>query len=235
MRTALLALALLAPLAPEALAQADAPLRPGDVDVSAVEPYVYEYRIHVVAPVQQVFGTATETLTVEGGEALSVVSIAGQGMSQTDSVSFAWPTLEPIRETSLANGAAQTFEFTGMGVAGVLRDGDAVDATFEAPVFASGAADLIARAMLLDEGATAQIVSFDDDAPDTPVVTTITTTGQEEVLGRTAWIVTAVGGDNDVTYAFDAETGETLRVAFSPQPGVQIELRRMDLDAEKAK
>lgn len=227
MRFAVLALAL---LASPVLAQ-DAPLRPGDIDASSIEPYVFEFDVYIVAPMQQFFGTATETFSIDDDQALSVVFVSGQGVQQTDSVTVEWPSFAPIRTVSVVNGMVQDLEFSPNAVSGMLRSGTAVDATLDAPVFGPGTADVISRLIMLKEGATTQFVSFDDDSPDTPALTTLATTGQEEVLGRTAWIVTAETGGETTTYALDSETGETLRVSFSPQPGVQIELRRSDLDA----
>lgn len=233
MRFAALALALLA--AP-AFAQ-DGPLRPGDLDFSDLQPYTFEFDVYLTAPMQQKFGTATETFTIDGNTALSTTSVSGmingQFIEQSDSISVEWPTFAPVRHVTVANGSVESYDFSPDAVSGVTRSGGAVDATFEAPVFGPGTADVVARTMMLEEGATAQFAAFDDDSPDTPATVRLTTTGQQEVLGRTAWIITADDGGDVTTYAIDAASGETLRVAFSPQPGVVIELRRSDLETDE--
>ena len=224
---ALLALALVA--APT-FAQDAEPLRPGDVDVSAVQPHAYTYRIFVKQGTMEMpFGSATESLTIEDGVALSTVTVNGAGVSQKDSVWTAWPTLEPIRAHSEANGEVQTFDFSPDAVSGTLRSGDALDVTLDAPVFGPSVGSLIARTLLDDEGATVSYLSFDEKADAHTSLTTLTVGGTEEVMGRTARVVTAEGSST-TTYHFDVDTKELLKFSFSPQPGVTVDVRRSDLE-----
>ena len=47
---------------------------------------------------------------------------------------------------------------------------------------------------------------------------------QEEVNGRTAWLVDVVAGGGGVqTFAIDAETREVLRIRIRPQLGVVVD------------
>lgn len=229
MRLPLLALALLA--AP-AFAQAD-PYRPGDVEVSTVQPYEARYQIFIMQGVGSgmPFGTMTESLSIEDGVALSTVHVNGAGQTQRDSVWFSWPEMEPIRFRSEANGALKDLTFDGLAVSGTLRDGSALDVTLDAAVFGQGVADIIARTLPMEDGATASFYAFDDDDTEDYVSTTTITVGAvQQVLGREARVITSESPSNSVTMWYDAEADQMLQVAFSPQPGITVELRRLDLD-----
>jgi len=230
MRLSLLALALFA--AP-VFAQSNADsYRPGDVDASAVQPYEAQYRIFVIqgAGSGMPFGTMSESLSIEDGVALSTVHVNGAGQTQRDSAWFSWPEMEPIRFRSEANGAVKELAFDGLAVSGTLRDGSALDVTLDAAAFGQGVADIIARTLPMEDGATASFYAFDDDTEDYVSTTTLTVGAVEQVLGREARVITSESPSNSVTMWYDAEADQMLQVAFSPQPGITVELRRSDLD-----
>lgn len=233
MRLSLLAVAL---LAVPAFAQSNAePFRPGDVDVSAIEPYQASYRIFVKqgqASGGMPFGTMAETFSIEDGVALSTVSVNSPQGVQIDSVWFAWPSMEPIRQRSEVGGAVQDITFDGLTASGTLRSGGTVEATFDSPLFGAGVTDLIARTLSMEEGTTASFYTFDEDAEGYESTTVITVGGTEEMLGRTARVITSEDGEQTLTMHYDAEAGVMLQIAFAPQPGIIVEVRRSDLAQE---
>lgn len=233
MRLSLLAVALL--VAAPVFAQSNAePLRPGDVDVSAVEPYTASYRIFVKqgSGGAMPFGTMSETFSIEDGVATSTVSVNAPGQTQNDVIRFTWPAMEPISQRSDVNGSVEEISFDGLTATGTLRNGNALDATFDAPVFGSGVTDLIARTLAMEEGTTASFYAFDDEAEGHVSTTTITVGGTEEVLGRTAHVITSEDGEQTVTMWYDAEAGQMLQIGFAPQPGITVEIQRSDLAEE---
>lgn len=233
MRLILITLALLA--APVVAQSSPEPLRPGDVDVSAVQPYQNNYRIFVkqgTGGAGMPYGTMAESFSVEDGVALSTVSVNAPGQTQTDSVWVVWPSLEPIRQYSSLNGMVEEISFNGLTATGTLREGGALDASFDLPLFGTGVADLLARTLPMEEGASLSFYTFDDEAEGYESTTLVTVGGTAEVLGRTARVITSDDGENTMTMYLEESTGEMLQVAFAPQPGITVEIRRSDMEEE---
>ncbi|MEM1055494.1 MAG: hypothetical protein AAGI52_08195 [Bacteroidota bacterium] len=231
MRFSLLALALL--FAAPAFAQSDTePLRPGDIDVSELQPYQRTYGVVVKQGMGggMPFGTVTEALSVEDGIALvTVVVNSAQGV-QNDSIWFNWPTMEPVRYRSEAGGTAEDLQFDGLSVSGTLRGGDAFDATLQSPVFGASSFNYIAATLPMEEGATATYAAFNDEVEGHEETVTITVGATQDMLDRTARVVTRTDAEETRTYYFDEETREVLGFDFVPQPGITVEIRRNDLE-----
>ena len=212
-------------------------LRPGDVDVSEIQPYNRSYRVFVKQGAgggAMPFGSVREALSIDDGMALLTVHLNSAQGAQTDSIWFAWPTMEPVRYRSEAAGAVEDLSFDGLSVAGTLRGGNAFDATLESPVFGNGTFALVATTLPMEEGATASYAAFNDDVDGHEEEVTATVGGTQEVLGRTARIITRSDSEDSRTYYFDAETRDVLGFDFVPQPGITVEIRRSDLAEEAA-
>lgn len=227
LRLSLLALAVAA--AP-AVAQ-DAPaVSPGDLDVSHVEPGQHRFTIQVVAPMQMAAGSVTRTFSRDGDEIVATTKVNTMQGAQSDSSRAAWPTLAPAYYSSVNPLGSEALTYADGRVTGTAEGGGEVDAELDAALFGSGWGDVIASALPLAEGYTATYATFDGDAPGTPKTTTVTVQGSDTKLGREVWTV-YFDRDQPTTYFVDKETREIVQFDFSPQPGVMVEVRRLDLDA----
>lgn len=236
MRPLLLAAALLA--AP-ALAQAPADtldLAPGDGTLITdwVTPGTRDYTIRLVQPVTQNVGTASETITVDGGVVTRVtkVAIPMQGVEQTDSLTADAATLAPLTHSSTGGAVEASLEFMDEGVVGVLTPatGEAQTVTLmtDAPVFDSAWIGEIAQSLPLTEGTVVRVPAFANQSPEAPIEAVLTV-GAEETATTAAGDRPAISLEADLgtmraTYVVDAETRELLVTRFSPQPGVVIEI-----------
>lgn len=237
MRFLILAATLVA--APAAFAQAPADtldLVPGDGTLVTdwVAPRTLTYTIQLVQPMQQDVGTVREVTTVGGGVVTRVqtVSVPMQGMTQTDSLVADATTFMPRTHHSTGGQQDASLEFMDEGVVGLLtpRDGEATTVLLETyePVFDMAWMGEVAQSLPFAQGLVVRAQAFANQSPDEIVPAVLTVTGQETVDDRAAWTVDAAMGPVTMTYLIDAETREMITTRFSPQPGVQIEIRPAD-------
>lgn len=212
--------------AAEAARAAASDLRPGAeaLAADALGSYTAEAVVRLVAPMEQDAGTDTRTVTVDEAAGTvtirQVIDIPMAGQRQETTIVSAYPSLAPISMTATDGGDTTELSFADGRVTGT-HEGEPVDATLDGPVFASGIVFEVVRLLPFAEGYSATYHGYSSD--DGVVETLLTVTGQEEVGGRTAWVVTGEReGNPSFTFHVDAETRELLSYGFSPQPGVRI-------------
>ena len=221
------------PTTEEALAQVSADravgdrLRPGAeaLATDALQSGSQSYVVKVVQPVQQDVGTQTRTLTVDRDAGtvtlVSEVDIAVAGQKSTETVVAAYPSLRPVSSRTDANGEIIDLAYTDTGVVRTGgSDDENYDLTFDEPVFDSSFLFDVVRLLPFADGYQASFETFSKEGP---TALALTVTGQEEVEGRTAWMVTAQPTEGSPTvFAVDAETRDLLRIEIQPQLGVVV-------------
>ena len=202
-------------------------LRPGSdaLATDALRSSESDLVVRVVQPVQQDAGTVTRNVVVD--EAAGTVTmttetvIAMAGQHQQATYVAAYPTLAPLSLREDDGEDVKELAFAEGRVTGT-DEGRAIDVAIDAPVFVNAWQPVLVTLLPFAEGYSAVLHGY--STADGVVETLLTVTGQEDVSGRTAWVVTAQReGNPTLTFRVDAETRELLTYGLSPQPGVQIE------------
>ncbi len=213
--------------------EASPPLRPGsgELAVGALQNGTRSYALRVVTPetMRQDLATLTQTWTVdaEAGTATLVTNtLATRGQRTIETVTLAYPSLQPLTETSVADGALTERVYSD----GIVRETTASGSTeraLETPVFGTSVALLseVARLLPLTEGYQA---SYHMDSAEGVAEVTLTVDGPREIDGRRVWTVSAVPPSGLIEVAFDPETRETVRVALWPLPGMVAHITPAD-------
>ncbi|MGB3541324.1 hypothetical protein [Rubrivirga sp.] len=207
-------------------------LTPGHPDLIAVGPQSTVLTVQIVEPMVQDFGTITTTESLEDGRLTftSDVQIPQAGQNQQDTTVVAYPSLEPVSRVEVKPGETERTTFANGSMVSVVTEGGA-EAVIEGELegaFGPGVTRHLVRSLPFADG---YVASFDQINGDGEISTsTLTVTGQEphtlpDGSETTVWnIVEQEEGSPDYEYLVDAETRDLLRVAFTPQPGVRVEM-----------
>ncbi|MGB3541326.1 hypothetical protein [Rubrivirga sp.] len=201
-------------------------LRPGadGLMVDALEDYTETYTVKVVAPMQQDIGTATRTLTVdrEAGTATleTTLEIAMAGQNQTETTVVAYPSLRPISSTSDNNGETVELTYSETDVTG-MRGEEAIDQSFDEPVFDSSWLQEVVRLLPFEEGYRASFKSVTTREGETAFGLEVV--GQDEIDGMTVWHVRAQPTEGPPVSFFVTPERELARMEMQPQVGVTIQ------------
>lgn len=214
-----------------ALVERPGPLVPGDARLTleaVTAPSSRTFDLHVVREGdRQSVGTLTETVgRTPDGNLVRVQRLSSPRGSQVDSL-VSRPDLSPLShhsrnpartvDLSFASGAV-TGTYTNAGEAPITVDDDSAR-----PVFDSNFIDLVARAVPLAPGFSADVRTYERasaDAADTDVIYRVRVVGREAVGDREATVVefSKEGGGATRLY-LDPETREVLRQESAVAPG----------------
>jgi hypothetical protein len=132
----------------------------------------------------------------------------------------------PISTSVEANGTVISLTYDGLSVTGTRTEGEEVtdiDLTLDEPAFGPSFAAEAVRLIPLEAGFRGAYHTIDPSEGATSVEMVVGE--QEEVNGRTAWLVDVVTGPGGIqTFAIDAETREVLRIRLRPQLGVVVDI-----------
>ena len=153
----------------------------------------------------------------------TVIAMAGQRTVEQSVV--AYPSLSPISMRVEAGETVLDLAFDGLSVTGTrTADGETTDIeqTLEEAVYDPSFAAEAVRLIPLEAGFRGAFQTVDPREGATSIDMVVGE--QEEVNGRTAWLVDVVAGGGGVqTFAIDAETREVLRIRIRPQLGVVVD------------
>ena len=218
-----------------AMASAETPavdLRPGldRLAADALVDYDKSWVVKLVEPQQQDIGTLTRSVVIDRDagtatiNAETVIAMAGQRTVEQSVV--AYPSLAPIAMRVEAGETVLDLAFDGLSVTGTrTADGETtdIDQTLEEAAFDPSFAAEAVRLIPLEAGFRGAFQTV--DPREGPTSVDMVVGEQEEVNGRTAWLVDVVAGGGGVqTFAIDAETREVLRIRLRPQLGVVVDI-----------
>ncbi len=219
-------LALLLPAA----AGAQTALAPGhpDLDTAWMAADSSTFTIRITEPVQMDVGVATITTTTAGGVTtlVSSILIPQQSMDQTTTATVAAGSLQPMTHASVGGPSQTTLTFTPAGASGSTAEAGAatpIAATFTG-AFDEAWTGAIAQSLPLRAGYVATAPIYEPDGGVQAV--TYTVSGPEDDAGAAVWTVRADTPDGPFTFAVDGATRRLIRMTFSPQAGVTIEMAR---------
>ncbi|GAB5537343.1 MAG: hypothetical protein Rubg2KO_35920 [Rubricoccaceae bacterium] len=217
--------------AARAEAEANA-ITPGSDALVAVEPQTVTMTVRLIQPQEQDLGTVTVTEILAGGQLTltSDVQIPAAGQNQQDTTVVAYPSLMPISRVEVTPNEVERATFADGQMTGTVTAGDEVT-NVEAALdgaFGPGITNHLIRMLPFAEGYVTSFRQINGDGDIS--LSQLSVTGQESYTTpsgseRTVWvIVEEEDGNPDYTYYVDAETRELLRTAFSPQPGVTLDI-----------
>ena len=207
-------------------------ITPGDASLIEIEPQSATYVVLLTQPAEQELGSLVITETVENGQLTltSDIQIPAAGQNQQDETVVASSTLEPIsRSQTTPQGSHQLAFADGRMTGTVTEGGETTEVDAEVgSAFGPGVSRFLIRSLPFAEGYATSFTQISSDGEVSPSF--ITVTGQESYTKpdgseTTVWVVVETEDDAPAyTYTIDTETRELYKMAFSPQPGVQIEM-----------
>ena len=210
------------------------PLVPGDarLDLAAVVvPSVRTFTLTVVqGEVRHPFGTLTESLgRLPDGGLSRVQRLQSPRGVQVDSLTFA-ADLSPRTHHSRNPGRVVDLRYSPGLASGTYTDTGSVPVVVRDvlpdPAFDSNLIDLVARAVPLDAGFSADVRTYERGtagATETAVTYTVRVVGREAFSGREAVVVAFGKADGqDTRLTLDPETRSVLRQESGVGPGVTV-------------
>ncbi|MEM0964063.1 MAG: hypothetical protein AAGK21_16160, partial [Bacteroidota bacterium] len=205
---------------------------PGHPDLVAVAPQAIRLAVRVVQPVQQELGFVEMAEVLDGDQLImtSNVKIQAAGQDQQDTTTVAYPSLAPISRVEIQPTQEERLDVVDGRLVGVaFEDGEEVAVDVEVgDAFGPGITRRLARSLPFVEG---YVASFDQLTGSGEISTSIfRVTGQESFTTADGsetmvWVIVEEEEDTpDYFYYVDADTRELLQMAFTPQPGVRVEM-----------
>jgi len=207
-------------------------LTPGSDALVPVEPQNVTMSVLLVEPQQQDLGTITISETIANGQLIltSDIQIPAAGQVQQDTTIMAYPSLMPISRVEVRPNEVERSTFTDGQKTTTLTQGDettTVEAALE-DAFGPGITNHLMRMLPFAEGYVTSFRQIDGEGDIS--TSQLRVTGQATHTSpsgteRTVWTVLETEeGNPDYTYSVDVETRELLKISFSPQPGVTLEI-----------
>lgn len=205
-----------------------------DLDLSLIGEGENHYAITVKqGPMEQPFGTVTTELSIdeESGTVTEIRSTEMMGQKFADTTRAVWPTMASVSHVS--NSPQRTLRFSvadGMISGSRSAPGGeptAFEMSVDGPVFDSSWMSTLAPMLPLAEGYAATISAFEDDEAGLGDYALVTSgpislelsNGQKYDVWEVA--ATSPGGET-VRYFYDTTDRALLRIAFAPQPGLEV-------------